>query len=113
MLRADVIQLITETESAHGVHATVTETAREVMCTVRSVNRSEYYNALNVGIEPSLVFYLALSDDYQGERVVRYQGLKYRVVRTYLTEDDGIEITVERSDVNGETEENSTDNDNR
>lgn len=105
MLRADVISLITETASAHGVHATVTETAREVMCTVRSVSRNEYYTALNAGIEPSLVFYLALSDDYQGERVVRYQGKKYRVVRTYLTEDDGIEITVERSDVNGESEE--------
>lgn len=103
-----MISLITETASAHGVHTTVTETEREVMCTVRSVSRSEYYNALNAGIEPSLVFYLALSDDYQGERVVRYQGMKYRVVRTYLTEDDGIEITVERSDVNGESEEVST-----
>lgn len=103
-----MIKLVTETASAHGVHATVTETEREVMCTVRSVSRSEYYNALNAGIEPSLVFYLALSDDYQGERVVRYQGKKYRVVRTYLTEDDGIEITVGRSDVNGESEEVST-----
>lgn len=105
-----MIKLVTETASAHGVHATVTETEREVMCTVRSVSRSEYYNALNAGIEPSLVFYLALSDDYQGERVVRYQGKKYRVVRTYLTEDDGIEITVERSDVNGETESSSDSN---
>ena len=103
-----MISLITETASAHGVHATVTETAREVMCTVRSVSRSEYYNALNAGIEPSYVFYLALAEDYQGERVVRYNGLKYRVVRTYMTEDDGIEITVERSDVNGESEEVST-----
>lgn len=105
-----MIKLVTETASAHGVHATVTETEREVMCTVRSVSRSEYYNALNAGIEPSLVFYLALSDDYHGERVVRYQGKKYRVVRTYLTEDDGIEITVERSDVNGETESSSDSN---
>ena len=105
-----MIKLVTETASAHGVHATVTETEREVMCIVRSVSRSEYYNALNAGIEPSLVFYLALSDDYQGERVVRYQGKKYRVVRTYLTEDDGIEITVERSDVNGETESSSDSN---
>jgi len=102
MMRADVIQLITETASAHGVHESITETAREVMCTVKSVSRSEYYNALNAGINPTYVFYLTLSDDYQGERVVRYKGLKYRVVRTYMTDDDGIEITVERSDENGD-----------
>jgi len=102
MMRADVIQLITETASAHGVHESITETAREVMCTVKSVSRSEYYNALNAGINPTFVFYLTLSDDYQGERVVRYKGLKYRVVRTYMTDDDGIEITVERSDENGD-----------
>ena len=100
MMRADVIQLITETASAHGVHESITETAREVMCTVKSVSRSEYYNALNAGINPTYVFYLTLSDDYQGERVVRYKGIKYRVVRTYMTDDDGIEITVERSDEN-------------
>lgn len=112
MLRADVISLITETASAHGVHATVTETVREVMCTVRSVSRSEYYTALNAGIEPSLVFHLSLSDDYQDERIVRYRGKKYRVVRTYLTDGGGIEITVERSDVNGESEEVGTNSNN-
>ena len=102
MMRADVIQLITETASAHGVHESITEQAREVMCTVKSVSRGEYYNALNAGIHPTYVFYLTLAEDYQNERVVRYQGLKYRVVRTYLTDDDGIEITVERSDENGD-----------
>ena len=103
MMRADVIQLITETASAHGVHESITETAREVMCTVKSVSRSEYYNALNAGIHPTYVFYLTLAEDYHGERVVRYKGLKYRVVRTYMTDDDGIEITVERSDENGDS----------
>ena len=102
MMRADVIDLITETASAHGVHQAVTETARTVYCTVQSVSRSEFYNALNAGVQPEYVFVLALAEDYQDERIVRYKGLKYRVVRTYMTEDDGIEITCERSDENGE-----------
>ena len=104
-MRADVIDLITETASAHGVHDAVTETARTVYCTVRSVTRSEFYNALNAGVQPEYVFVLALADDYEGERVVRYRGQKFRVVRTYVTEDDSIEITCERSDVNGEDAE--------
>ena len=101
-MRADVIDLITENRSAHGVHDTVTEEARTVYCTVRSVTRNEFYNALNAGVQPEYVFVLALAEDYQGERIVRYRGQRYRVVRTYMTDDDGIEITCERSDVNGE-----------
>ena len=101
MMRADVIDLITESDAAHGVHATVTETARTVYCTVRSATRSEFYSAMNAGGRPELVFVLALAEDYQGERVVRYKGQRLRVVRTYVTESDGIEITCERSDVNG------------
>lgn len=101
MMRADVIQLITENAAKHGVHTPVTETAREVYCTVQSASRSEFYTAMNAGIQPEYVFKLVLAEDYQGERVVRYNGQKFRVIRTYMTEDDGIEITCGRSDVNG------------
>jgi len=103
MVRADVIQLITETRSAHGVHESISETARQVFAEIRSATRSEYYNALNAGIQPSYVFKMELADDYQNEHYVRYKGLKYTVARTYLTDDGGIELTVERSDENGQT----------
>lgn len=105
MVRADVVALITETNSAHGVHETITENEREVMAEIRSVTRSEYYNALNAGVQPEIVFKLALDADYQDEHFLRFHGKKYRVVRTYLTNDGGIEITAERSDENGETEQ--------
>ena len=105
MLRADVIDLIRETRSGHGVHEAVTEEARTCWCTVQSVSRSEYYTALNAGIRPEYVFRLALAEDYRNERIVLFRGQKYRVIRTYVTEDDGIEITVERADENGTDEE--------
>ena len=108
MMRADVIQLITEQRTGHGVHEAVTNVERTVMCTVESVRRSEYYNAQNAGYAPEYVFKLAITDDYQDERLVKFRGKLYRVVRTYLTEDDGIEITVERSDERG-TDENAED----
>lgn len=98
MVRADVIYLITEDAGTHGVHAQVQRTERMVYCTIRSVSRSEYYNALNAGIEPEYVFELAVAEEYQGERRVRYKDKLYEVVRTYMTEEDGIEITVRRSD---------------
>ena len=100
-MRADVIYLITQTQKTRGVHDSWTETERMVYCTVRSVTRSEYYTALNAGIQPELVFELALAEEYCGERVIRYRDQMYNVIRTYMTDDDGIEITVGRSDVNG------------
>lgn len=111
MNRADVIQLITENRTGHGVHEAVTDTARTVMCTIQSVTRSEYYNALNAGYQPEYVFKLALAEDYQNERIVKFHGQKFRVIRTYRTDDEGIEITVERSDENG-TDEEPEDNGN-
>lgn len=111
MIRADVIELITENRTGHGVHESVTDTTRTVMCTVESVRRNEYYTALNAGFRPEYVFRLALSNDYQNERIVKFHGQKFRVVRTYLTEDDGIEITVERSDEHGTDPDPEDNND--
>ena len=108
MNRADVITLITENRTGHGVHEAVTDTERTAMCEVASVRRSEYYSAANAGYRPEYVFKLALAEDYQNERLLKYHGQRFRVVRTYRTDDDGIEITVERSDERG-TDENSTD----
>ena len=98
VLKADVIYLITQDESAHGVHAQVQDTERMVYCTVKSVTRTEFYSAMNAGIQPELVFALSIAEEYQGERLVRYGDLKYDVVRTYVTEDDGIALTVRRSE---------------
>lgn len=96
MLKADVITLVKETQQTRGVHEAAVRTEREVMCTVQSVTRSEYYAAYNVGIDPELVFVLALAEDYEGERLIIFHGIEYNVVRTYVTDADGIEITVQR-----------------
>ena len=105
MTRADVIGLITENRTGHGVHEAVTDTERTVMCTVESVRRNEYYNAMNAGFRPEYVFRLAVAEDYMDERLVKFHGQRFRVVRTYMTDDGGIEITVERSDERGTDEE--------
>ena len=110
MVRAVTISLIAETRSAHGVHETITETEREVFAEVKGVTRSEYYTALNSGIQPEYVFKLTAEEDYQKEHFLRYDGLKYRVVRTYPTNDGGIEITAERSDENGESQPDGNNN---
>ena len=98
MVRADVIYLIAETEQAHGVHATVERSERMVYCQIRSVSRSEFYTALNAGIQPEYVFVLSVADEWQGERYLRYRDRVLRVLRTYEPDDGSIEITAGRGE---------------
>lgn len=112
MIRPDVIWLITENSRTHGVHEDVTDAERMVYCTVKSVTRSEYYAALNVGIRPEYIFELALAEDYHGERLAKFHDQKYRIIRTYETDSGSLELTAERSDVNGEETDQDDDSDN-
>lgn len=98
---ADVCYLITTDPAAHGVHERPEAKERMVYCTVKSVGRSEYYAAHNAGLQPELVLKLADMEEYQDELKVRFHDKSYTVVRTYMTDDGGIEITIQRSDVNG------------
>lgn len=98
MIRESVITLIGEDTSAHGVHERPTETEREVFCQVLSVTRNEFYSALNVGIRPDLVFKLAVREEYQDERLAEFEDKRYEVIRTYETNDGGIELTVRKVD---------------
>jgi hypothetical protein len=97
MLHADVLTMIAETPAARGAFDAQTETRRTVLCTVRSVGMREAYEAMGHGLHPEWVFVLAHDFEYQGEKRCVYHDQEYRVIRVYVTEADGIEITVERS----------------
>lgn len=100
MYRADVIDLIAEDPVAHGFFEAVTEVHRTVFCEVRSVTRNEAYQARSVNLFPEYVFKLSLEDEYKGEKHCIYKNILYDVIRTYML-DDGIELTVQRSEANG------------
>lgn len=72
-----------------------TETAREVFCTVNSVQRTEFYSAYQQGLQPSFRFDI-FAMDYNGERILEYSGIRYSVIRTYLRNLDTIELYAER-----------------
>lgn len=94
MKRYDVIDLISEQDRERGVFDTPTEDTRTVFCEVKSVGRNEFYQANAVGITVSIVFVLSLDCEYENEKFVEYHEQRYRVVRTYIS-DDGIELTCE------------------
>lgn len=96
MVRAGVLTLIADDPAAHGRFDQATPVTRDVYCTVRSVGMREAYEAMSHGLRPEWVFELTHSFEYQGERRCVYEGIPYTILRTYVTQADGIEITVER-----------------
>lgn len=89
----DVLTLISE-EQPRGVLESVTETERQVFCTVESVSMSEAYKAMSNGLHPSFVFKLTDFADYNNEKICVYNGVRYRIIRTYRR-NQGIELTAE------------------
>lgn len=98
MVLTDVCYLISESPVAHGVFAQKERTERKVFCSVQSVRQSEYYNAHNSGFQPERVLKLASEREYRDEMFLKFREKEYNVIRTYITPDGGIELTIQRSD---------------
>lgn len=96
MDRSSVISLISETKTKneYGVYRTET-TSRDVFCQVNSVSRSEFFEAGRNGLNPEYEFTMFVGD-YNGEKVVKYNGETYAVYRTYYGRTDTLELYVER-----------------
>ena len=95
MLRADVITLIAENPSPHGILEGATETERTVYCTVSSVGMNETYTALAQGLRPEYRFILH-DFEYNAEERLRFHDVEYRVIRAYVNGNDEVELTCER-----------------
>ena len=96
MLKADVLTLIAVSPEAGGVGTDRIETRRDVFCTVRSIGQQEAYLAMGQGLNPELKVILAHDFEYAGEGLCELGGVRYEILRTYVTEADGIELTLQR-----------------
>lgn len=91
--------VVTQDEALNEIE---TYTERTVLVRPRSVYASEFYQAAAVGLKPSLTLVLASFADYDGEKLVEYNGKEYTVTRTYQRPDrDSVELTLEERVVNG------------
>lgn len=100
MINAAVLKLIREDPRAHGVGEDPEEISRKVYCTVRSIGMQEKYQAMNIGLNPEVKAVLAHDFEYQGEDLCELKGKRYRILRTYVTETNGIELTLQKDVAN-------------
>lgn len=100
MRRQSVLTLIAEDPEAHGIFDPPAETERTVFAEIRSVGYVEYYRALEQDLHPTFIFRLADYAEYRGEKICVFEGVRYRVIRTYC-DGQAIELTVEEATVDG------------
>ena len=72
----------------------ITET--EVFVQPRGVYQSEFYNAAQLGLKPSLTLFLSNRDDYDGQKVLDFEDTEYNVIRVdWNAQRDGISLICE------------------
>ena len=100
MMKTNVVDLITVSPEAAGVGTEPLESTRTVYCTIRSIGQQEAYLAMGQGLNPELKVILAHDFEYEGERLCEIDGVRYDILRTYTTETDEIELTLQRASRN-------------
>lgn len=76
---------------------------RKVYVQPRGVYQSEFYNAAQNGLKPSLTLFIANKAEYHNETLVRYQGKEYTVIRVdWSAQRDGTSLICEERIGNGE-----------
>lgn len=93
--RSDTASLITlsYTQSDYGVY-TSSESSLSVYVDVTSVNSKEWYEGARNGLNPQYRFTM-FSFDYDGQKIIEYNGTRYTVYRTFLKSKDEIELYTE------------------
>ena len=81
----DVITLISETVTGFDEYGNeiMQTTERDLMCRIYGVTRSEFYAAATVDLRPDVTVVLSDFADYEGEKLARWNGEVYDIIRTY------------------------------
>lgn len=96
MDRSDVINLITELQVQTPDYTwTTTETSSEVFCDVRSITRTEWFEAGRNGIEHPAFIFIMNRNEYAGQKIVEYRGQRYGIYRTYAAMNESLELYCE------------------
>lgn len=91
----DILTLVKTVYSADdlGVERK-TETRKPVYCYKKSVGSRAFNKMRQEGLKPALVFVIHRFE-YEGEETAIFNGRHYKIIRTYETGVDEIELTAE------------------
>lgn len=92
-----ITQALTEDEIGNQI---VTETESIILCGKKSVTRVDFYSAATTGLKPEIIL-VVHPYEYAGQSKVKFEGIKYNVIRTYEVDLENVELTCERVAADG------------
>lgn len=69
-------------------------TKNTVFACEKSISQTEFYQAQAVGLKPQVKL-VVKRVDYQNEQLAEYQGERFRVLRTFKSNSEDIELVLE------------------
>lgn len=97
---ATLISYGTATYDTYG-NEIIAETTTDVFVQPRGVYQSEFYNAAQLGLKPSITLFINNKADYNGQKVLTFEGKEYAVIRVdWSAQRDGISLVCEER-ING------------
>ena len=107
----DVIDLINYTGRSYDEQGNeiLQKSKRRVFCRTRSVYHTEFYEAAQVDLSPTVAFVISNQIDYQGEKEVEWRGKTYDVDRVDWDDtSDIVTLECELKVRNGEDDSGTT-----
>jgi len=71
-----------------------------ILCALKSIGRTEFYNAAANGLRPELIFTIH-AYEYNNEQAIKFESKNYRVMRTYAVSFEELELTCEKVAADG------------
>lgn len=68
---------------------------KEIFCKEKSVKASQFYQAQALGLKPEIILEIMIAD-YNKEKYVKFEDEEFKVLRTYKTSSEKIELTLVR-----------------
>lgn len=95
----DVVNLVTTTYTTDDLGQEIGTDATElVFCNVKSIPQNEFFKTAKQGIRAAYVF-IVKQCDYNNQLKVIYNYNTYHVYRTYMIDNENIELYVEEKGV--------------
>lgn len=88
----DIALLIKVTNTKNSVGDTIPVKAeRQVFVDRKDIRASEFYQAQQTGLRPQIMFEMR-TIDYESEKLIKFEGVEFRIIRTYRKGKDFIEL---------------------
>lgn len=91
----EIIELISFKNEVNKVGNTIkVKRYKRIFANKKSITQNEFYQAERVGLKPQLRFEV-YSIEYGNELLAKYKEVEYKIIRTYKTSADKIELILE------------------